>query len=192
MVQGLDESQAPTSDQIRIEPLGQHHDRAAFVCSKEHLTKYFNGTNSPRPTIDRDIKNGLVRPFVMIDERNEAVIGYFTLSNQSIPKESLPSRIANKLGYSQIPTMLLGRMAISVQFEGNGLGTGLLLAALYKTYSLTDGGKGCYAVVLDAGDDDLVKWYSKRGFISVPTADRPKLMVISMAKILEEMKRKSL
>lgn len=191
MVQELDQDQAPLSEHIRIEPLGPHHDRAAFVCSKPHLTHYFNGTTSPPRTLDQDLKYYMARPFVMEDERTHEVLGYFTLCNQSISRGSFSKNIARKLGYPSIPTMLLGRMAIHSRLEGQGLGTDLLLAVLYTVYRLTDRGQGCYAVVLDAGDDELVKWYSnpKRGFVLVPTEEQPRRMVLPMSKIIEQIEK---
>ena len=189
MVQRLGSGQVPPDEHIRIEPLGQHHDRAVFVCSKPNLTHYFTGDPAATRTLDQDLKYGMARPFVMVDKRNEEVIGYFTLCNQSIPKDSLPKKIATKLGYRDIPTMLLGRMAVSEKFAGQGLGTDLLLAALLKAYKLTDGGKGCYAVVLDAGEESLVDWYSKRGFTLAATEQQPRRMVLPMLKIMDEMAR---
>ena len=189
MVQRLDSGQVPSSEHIRIEPLGQNHDRAVFVCTKDNLTHYFNGTTSPPRTLDQDIKYGMANPFVMVDTRNEEVIGYFTLSTGSISKDTLSSKIASKLGYKDVPTMLLGRMAIAAHLEGKGLGKMLLLAALYKAYKMTDGGKGCYAVMLDAADDKLVEWYGKHGFKPVPTDEPSRRMVIPMLKIIDEISR---
>jgi len=190
MVQRLDLGQVPTDEDIRIEPLGPQHDRAVFVCSKTHLTQYFTGDPAAKRTLDQDLRYGLARPFVMLDKRDGAVIGYFTLCNQSIPKESLSKKEASKLGYRDIPTMLLGRMAVCQHLAGNGLGKKLLLAALLMAYKLTDGGKGCYAVVLDAGEESLVEWYARHGhFVLAPTPLQPRRMVLPMAKIMNEVKR---
>jgi len=170
---------------IRIKPLGPQHDRAAFVCSKPHLTHYFTGDAAAGRTLDQDMKYGLARPFVLVAEAGVEVLGYFTLCNQSIPKDSLPKKVATKLGYRDVPTILLGRMAVSERLAGQGLGTKLLMAALLEAYKITDGGKGCYAVVLDAGDESLLQWYGKRGFAPAPTAQQPRRMVMSMAVIHE-------
>ena len=181
---GLDGTGLPAH--IRIEPLGPQHDRAAFVCSKPHLTHYFTGDPAAKRTLDQYLKYGLARPFVMVAGENEEVIGYFTLCNQSIPKESLAKKSAAKLGYRDIPTILLGRMAVSERLAGRGLGSRLLAAALFQAYQITDGGKGCYAVVLDAGEESLLQWYGKRGFVPIPTAQQPRRMLLSMASIREQ------
>lgn len=184
-----DETGLPTH--IRIEPLGPQHDRAAFVCSKLHLTQYFTGDPAAKRTLDQDLKYGLARPFVLVAEGGQEVIGYFTLCNQSIPKDSLPKKVAAKLGYRDVPTILLGRMAISERLAGQGLGSKLLAAALLQAYKITDGGKGCYAVVLDAGEESLLQWYGKRGFAPAPTAQQPRRMVMPMAAIHENIVKHS-
>lgn len=191
MVQGLAPARTGLPPHIRIEPLGPQHDRAAFVCSKPHLTQYFTGDPAATRTLDQDLKYGLARPFVLVEETSNEVLGYFTLCNQSIPKESLPKKVAAKLGYRDVPTILLGRMAVSERLTGQGLGTKLLLAALLQAYKITDGGKGCYAVVLDAGEESLLHWYGKRGFTPAPTAQQPRRMVMSMAAIHEQIVKKT-
>ena len=186
MVQEIDADSPGLPAQIRIEPLGPQHDRAAFVCSKPHLTHYFTGNPAATRTLDQDLKYGLARPFVLVDGVTGEVLGYFTLCNQSIPKDSLPKKVAAKLGYRDVPTILLGRMAVSERLAGQGLGSKLLTAALLQAYQMTDGGKGCFAVVLDAGEESLLRWYGKRGFVPAPTAQQPRRMVLSMATIREE------
>ncbi|MDQ2771869.1 MAG: GNAT family N-acetyltransferase [Bacteroidota bacterium] len=186
MVQGVEADTTGLPPQIRIEPLGPQHDRAAFVCSKPHLTQYFTGAPAAKRTLDQDLKYGLARPFVLVDGATGEVLGYFTLCNQSIPKDSLPKKVAAKLGYRDVPTILLGRMAVSEKLAGQGLGSKLLAAALLQAYQITDGGKGCYAVVLDAGEESLLHWYGKRGFAPAPTAQQPRRMVMPMDFIREK------
>ena len=191
MVQGLGAGRGPLPEHIRIEPLGPQHDRAAFVCSKPNLTQYFTGAPEATRTLDQDLKYNLANPFVMVDTQTGEVLGYFTLCTQSVAKESLPKKLASKLGYRDIPTMLLGRMAVSERLAGQGYGTNLLLSALFQVLKMTDGGKGCYAVVLDAGDDELVHWYAKRGFVLAGTAQQPRRMILPIVKILTEVARQA-
>ena len=190
MVQEVNSDRAGLPANIHIEPLGLQHDRAAFVCSKPHLTQYFTGDPAAKRTLDQDLKYGLARPFVMTDAVSGEVMGYFTLCNQSIPRESLPKKVAAKLGYRDVPAILLGRMAVSERWAGQGLGSRLLAAALLQAYAITDGGKGCYAVVLDAGEESLVQWYGKRGFAPVPTAQQPRRMLMPMRAIHEEIAKR--
>ena len=186
MVQEVDSDRTGLPAHIRIEPLGPQHDRAAFVCSKPHLAQYFTGDPAAKRTLDQDLKYGLARPFVMVNGENDEVMGYFTLCNQSIPKDSLSKKVAAKVGYRDVPTILLGRMAVSERLAGRGLGSKLLAVALFQAYQITDGGKGCYAVVLDAGEESLLQWYGKRGFVPAPTAQQPRRMLMPMTTIYEQ------
>ena len=56
MVQGIDADGSNLPAQIRIKPLGPHHDRAVFVCSKPHLTQYFTDDPTAKRTIDQDFE----------------------------------------------------------------------------------------------------------------------------------------
>ena len=123
---------------------------------------------------------------MLVDGATGEVLGYFTLCNQSIPKDSLPKKVAAKMGYRDVPTILLGRMAVSEKLAGQGLGSKFLTAALLQAHKVIDGGKGCYAVVLDAGEESLLHWYGKRGFVPAPTDQQPRRMVMTMAAIRKE------
>ena len=81
-----------------IEPLGNHHDRAAFSCGVASLDGYLK--RQARQERDRRI----AAVFVMVGDTPETVAGYFTLSALSIDLAGLPAGLAKKLPrYPEVP-----------------------------------------------------------------------------------------
>jgi hypothetical protein len=62
---------------FRVEPLGPHHDRSAFVSGVEPLDRYF------RTQVGQDARKNLAAPFVLV-LADGAIGGYYTLSATTI------------------------------------------------------------------------------------------------------------
>ena len=79
-----------------------------------------------------------------------------------------------------MPATLIGRLAVSNEFRGQGLGELLLLDALNRCLS---GSKqvASAAVIVDARDDSAAAFYKKYGFIELPKT--PKRLFRPMATI---------
>jgi GNAT superfamily N-acetyltransferase len=116
----------------------------------------------------QDIKRKLSLCFILPDI-NFDIKGYYTLSNDSIPQEDLPEEIKKKMpkSYVNLPTTLLGRLAVDKSFRGQGLGELLLLDALRRCYNVSIESIGSMAVVVDPLDLDAVGFYKKYGFIEL-------------------------
>ena len=94
-----------------IEPLSRRHDRTGFNCGQASLNLYLQ--RLARQNADRDI--GLT--FVAVeDEEATAIAGFYTLSGRTLlpPGEKLPPQGAH--------TALLARLAVSLEYQGRGLG----------------------------------------------------------------------
>lgn len=148
-------------------------DRNSFSCGKESLDKYLKNQAS------QDIKRKLSVVFALADP--PIIKGYYTLSNQGVPREAVPDTIKKSLpAYEQLPVTLIGRLAIDEKFQGQGLGEALLLDALQRCFHYAENYSGCIAVVVDPLDDQAKAFYSQYGFIAL--ADSPK-MIISIKTI---------
>jgi hypothetical protein len=66
-----------------IEPLGPNHDRAAFLCLDNDLTKYLRGDRALREAINNDAS-----VYVCSVEETK-ILGYFTLSNANISRNEI-------------------------------------------------------------------------------------------------------
>ncbi len=117
---------------------------------------------------NQDIKRKLSVCFVLIDQETDLIKGYYTLSNNSIPQQTIPGQFQKRLpkAYSDIPTTLLGRLAIDLRYQGKGVGKLLLLDALKRSYD-TSQTMGSFAVIVDPINENAEKFYSKYGFINL-------------------------
>lgn len=162
-----------------FEPLGDQHNRAAFSCGVEALDQYFCGD-----PIRQDMSRKLAAAFVMTHDRT-AVAGFYTLSSLSIAGADLPEKLAKRLpSRLPIPATLLGRMGIHVNWKGKGLGTDLLMDALYRALQATQA-VASWAVVVDA-KEGVREFYLKHEFIPFPAS--PSRLFLSM-KTIEQMFR---
>jgi len=143
-----------------------------FDCSNPSLNHYIKKQAS------QDVKRNLSVCFVLCKEGTFDVIGYFTLSNLGIDKHLLPESFTSKLpkSYRQLPSTLLGRLAITLEYQGKGLGEYLLIEALKKSYE-SSLQLGSYSVVVDPIDDQAKSFYLKYGFIELPDSGK---MLIAM------------
>jgi predicted GNAT family N-acyltransferase len=144
----------------QIEPLGPHHDRAAFRCGVAELDTYLQ-----RQAL-QDVARNLAAAFVLTSNGN-AVAGFYTLSAHSIHAGDLPEEMGKKLPRFPLPVTLLGRMAVSEQLRGQRLGEFLLMHALERAYegSLQ---VASWAVVVDA-KVGARGFYLKHDFIALPS-----------------------
>lgn len=125
------------------------------------------------------MKNGACTCFILKND-DEEVIGYYTLSTESIPLKDAPTSFQKKIKYQYVPVILLGRLAIDENYFGNGLGKFLLINALKRSLDVAQNHVGAVAVIVDPIDEEAKLFYSKYGFILLPDSGR---MFISIKTI---------
>ncbi|MEI8019058.1 MAG: GNAT family N-acetyltransferase [Schlesneria sp.] len=79
-----------------------------------------------------------------------------------------PDRLKKGLARHPIPIMLLARLAISTEWQGHGLGKGLLKDAMQRTLQAADIA-GIWAFAVHATDDNARQFYEHFGFVASPT-----------------------
>jgi GNAT superfamily N-acetyltransferase len=143
---------------IGIEPLGNHHDRAAFSCGESSLDDYL------KKTARQDQHRDVAQVFVAIGPKPENILGYYTISATSIELGGLPEELARKLPrYPLVPATVIGRLAGHKDFRGMKLGEFLLLDALNRIVRASHE-MGIYAVAVDALDH-AIAFYEHYGFM---------------------------
>jgi predicted GNAT family N-acyltransferase len=167
------ETQRQRSD-VRIEPLGKAHHRAAFSCGNEALDNYL------KTQVSQDVAKHVAVCFVLTPD-GKTVAGFYTLSQYSVDLVKLPEDIAKKLPkYPEVPATLLGRLAISKNFRGQKLGEFLLLDALGRCLRQSSQ-VASMAVVVDAKDQAAQRFYEHFEFMSLP--DTPGRLFLPMRTI---------
>ena len=151
--------------QFVVEPLGVKHDRAAFSCGNKELDGYL------KRQAGQDLKKRAAVPFVITPD-HQTIAGFYTLSQYAVDLGSLPEDIARKLPrYPLVPATMLGRLAISEKFRGQGLGEILLMDALHRALQ-SSRQIASAAVIVDAKDKLALSFYQKYGFIVLPNIER--------------------
>ncbi|EMS79539.1 GNAT family N-acetyltransferase [Desulfotignum phosphitoxidans] len=144
-----------------IAPLNSDHDRAGFHCHVDTFDHYIH------KQAGQDIKRSISRIFVAEQSGNsKEMLGYYSLSTLSIELSQLPENLARKLPRHPIPAALIGRLAVSKNAQGYGIGRMLLIDAIKRTLSVSDQ-IAIYAMIVDAVNDSARGFYEQYGFASL-------------------------
>ncbi len=158
-----------------IQPLGPHHDRAAFSSGVGPLDRYLHQQAS------QDLARHAAAVFVLTEPPSSTVLGYYTLSATSILLAELPQAMAKRLPkYPQVPATLLGRLAVEQNARGQGYGELLLMDALQRSLSASRT-VASVAVVVDAKDEAALRFYERYEFTRLP--DSPRRLFLPMRVI---------
>lgn len=136
-----------------------------------------DGFDSSEPSLDAWLKNSAAtaqasrtsRTWVWVDGHTvagaRAVVAYYSLASHLIAKETLPRRLAS--GPSEIPAVLLAKLALDHSLHGRGLGSDLLWDALDRVLRAAEQ-VGTRLVVVDALHPKAAGFYTAHGFAPTP------------------------
>ena len=138
-----------------ITVLGRQHDRQDFDCGAPALNTFLQ--RFARQQADKNFN----RSYVAIAQGELRIRGYYAISTASIDFQNLPPAL--RLPRYPVPVVRIGRLAVDVREQGNGVGTALLRHAMHLA-ARTAEKIGLYAVVVDAKNEAAVAFYAKYGF----------------------------
>lgn len=143
----------------------------------EVLDRYF------RHQAIQDSRKKAAAVFVLINEPEDSVLGYYTLSSFTIDAGELPDEISKRLPrYPTLPVTLIGRLVVDGGRQGRGIGEFLLLDALRRSWENTRT-VGSVAVLVDAIDEKACCFYRRYDFI--PFRNVKNRLFLPMASINE-------
>jgi predicted GNAT family N-acyltransferase len=127
---------------MQTRPLERSDVREGFRCGEPLLDVFIE-----RYAWQNQTRHHLGITYVSVDDAAHRVLGYFTLAAASISSDASPRPVPG--GYSEIPVIRIGRLAVDRRVQGIGLGAGLVHAALTIVLAESEriGGAG---VVVDA------------------------------------------
>lgn len=138
----------------RIEPLGKR-DRSGFASGSDELDRYL------LTQATQDMRRRVASCYVALDDEDR-IAGYYTIAATSLLLDHLPAEQVRRLPrYPLIPAILLGRLAVSLDHRGQQLGSALLADVVLR---VTRAEVMAYAIVVDAKDDNAVRFYEHFGF----------------------------
>ncbi|OGR89624.1 MAG: GNAT family N-acetyltransferase [Elusimicrobia bacterium RIFCSPLOWO2_01_FULL_59_12] len=103
-----------------------------------------------------------------VAHRKMRVIGYYSVSAGAVRPEESPARITKGLAKHPIGVILLARLAVEKQEQGQGLGQALLKDAFLRIASAADT-VGARAVLVHAVNERARLFYEHFGFEPSPT-----------------------
>lgn len=145
-----------------IRPLDAGIETLSFECGSKPLDEYI------RRYASQDVRKNVARVFVAtpITDPNK-LVGFYTLSAGSVSCSNLPTSLARKLPRYPVPVALIGRLAIAIESQGQGLGS-ILLADACKKVSQASSALAVIGIIVDAKDDKSISFYKYFGFIPLP------------------------
>lgn len=141
-------------------PIAADHLVAAFDCGVPSLNEWLR-----RQALKNELA-GASRTFVVCDADGATVIGYYALAVGSVVRQGAPGKIRRGMP-EPIPVMVLGRLAVVLDRQGQRLGVGLLRDAMLRTLAVSRQA-GIRALLVHAISSEAKEFYLRHGFQESP------------------------
>ena len=143
------------------EPISKVHDRKTFDCGDASLNEYF------RRHARRSHERGGAKTFSAVkDSDAKTVLGFYSLAPASLTYDRTPAQVKRGLAGHEISVFRLARLAVDCSVQGKGLGGQLLLAAGRRCL-LVASQVGGVALLIDAKNERVAKWYAGFGAVEL-------------------------
>ena len=148
------------------------HDLSQFTCRHKSLTDWLQ-----KRALSNNEQHGS-RTHVVCD--GARVVGFHALAAGSVEHATTPKALTRNMP-KPIPAIILARLAVDTQYQGHGIGAGLLQDAVFRSVNAA---KQVAARVLlcHAIDDAARSFYLKHGFMQSPIEDLT--MMLDLRKVL--------
>lgn len=157
---------------VVVHLLGAEHRREGFDCGDAALNDFLLRQAGQQQ------RRGFGKTYVALADDGVTVTGYVTVSAGQVATTSLSAQL--KLPRYPAPMLRIGRLAVDVHHQGEGIGQDLLAFALRLAVEFSQR-VGLYAVVVDAKHDKAKAFYVKLGFIAC--TDNPLCLYLPIATL---------
>jgi len=145
---------------FRVEKLNRRHAVDSFDCGEEPLNRFLI-----RFALSNQQANASQTYVGLADDD---VIGFYTLVVGEVRYDDAPERLTKGMAQHPVPIMLLARLGVSNDWQGKGVGAGLLRDAVLRTLQAADIA-GIRALAVHAKDDKARSFYQRFDFVESPT-----------------------
>lgn len=125
--------------------------------------------------------SGSAKTYVVSD--GGRVAGYYSLTVGQIDTLETPDRARRGMGAYPIPVVILARMAVAREYQGRGIGVGMLQDAIRRTLMVAEQA-GVRALLTHPIDDEAARFYKRFGFEASPVREQQLLLLLKDALIL--------
>ena len=146
--------------QFHIEKLLRRHGVDAFDCGEEALNRFL-----ARFALTNQQANASQTYVGLADD---AIISFYTLVVGEVRYDDAPERLTKGLARHPLPIMLLARLGVSINWQGKGIGAGLLRNAILRTLAAADIA-GIRALAVHAKNEKARAFYQRFDFAESPT-----------------------
>ena len=150
------------------EPISSNHNFANFTCGKPVLDDWL---------IKKALKNqidGGSRTFIVMDSDLDQVVGYYCISTGSVSHELAPGNVRRNMPHP-IPIILLGRLAVRIDYANQGISRGLMKDGYKRAASVAEQ-FGVRALMVHALDDESRQYYLNLGFTGSTIQERTQMI----------------
>lgn len=144
---------------MRIEKLARQHAVETFDCGQDDLNRFL-----VRFALPNQLANASQ---TYLGLTNNVVVGYYTLVVGEVEYTDAPERLTKGLAHHPIPLMMLARLAVDQQWQGHGIGSGLIKDAMKRTLRAADIAS-IRALAVHAKDDSARAFYEHFDFLPSP------------------------
>ena len=123
-------------------------------------------------------QKGGARTYVACD--GARVAGFYSLAASAVERRRVSSRVGRSMP-EPIPVILLGQLAVDIDYRGRRLGADLLIDAARRAVAAADQ-IGARAIVVQAIDDEARSFYERFGFRRFSEAE-PLMLVLRMSEL---------
>jgi predicted N-acetyltransferase YhbS len=157
--------------------LDRTHETDEFACGDAELDEWL------QQYALLNQRTGSARTFITTTAaRSPHVLGYYALSAATIARASAPGRISHGMP-EPVPVVLLGRLAVHISEQGEGVGGHLLKDAVKRTLVIAEQ-IGVRALLTHAANDRAASFYARYGFVPSPTDPLHMLLLLKDARKL--------
>jgi GNAT superfamily N-acetyltransferase len=158
------------------EKLQPSHDISNFDCGELELNDWLRRRALPNQ------QSGASSTYVVLD--GTRVVGYYSLAAGSVAREAAPGRVRRNMP-EPVPVVVLGRLAIDKNFQGQGLGRALLRDAVLRTLQAANI-IGIRAILVHALSDEAKRFYEACGFR--PSPINPMTLMVTVSEALKALR----
>jgi GNAT superfamily N-acetyltransferase len=153
------------------ELLAGHHELEEFCCGEASLDDWL------RRRARANQVSGASRTYVVSD--GNRVVGYYALASGVIAVESAPGRFRRNMP-NPIPVAVLARLAVDLDWHGQGIGRALFRDAASRVVQAADA-IGIRGIVVHALSEQAKSFYLALGFD--PSPSEPMTLMVTLADI---------
>lgn len=149
----------PISTPILLEA---HHQMQSFDCGEEVLNQWLK-----RKAL-KNQHSRASRTFVVVDQQRR-VMGYYAMSSGAVTYMQATGNIRRNMP-DPIPVIILARLAVDKQMQGQHLGAALLKDAVLRAKQVSEQ-IGVRALLVHALSEKAKQFYLQYGFVASPIDD---------------------